>query len=131
MNTQARTHRLQAGQALTLSGRRAGSAVLAEGELWVQAPADWMAGTLVLPRPLRLVAPAVLPVAPAWSCVAVRASTVLVAEPAPRPAAARWLAAAASLLSGLRSWGSGGSRKMLERSRPRRLPGRRLRKIAG
>ena len=83
MNTQTQVHRLEAGQALALPRRVAGSAVLSEGELLVQAPARWLAGTVVLSAPVRLVAPAVLPTEPGCSVVAVRPSSVVVQEAAP------------------------------------------------
>ena len=83
MNTQTQVHRLEAGQALPLPRRGAGLAVLSEGELLVQAPARWLAGTVVLSAPVRLVAPAVLPAEPGCSAVAVRPSSVVVQEAAP------------------------------------------------
>lgn len=85
MNTQAQVHRLQAGQAISLPlpRRGAGPVVLAQGELLVQEPARWLGGTVVVPAPVRLVAPAVLPEAPSASVTAVRESTVVVPRPAP------------------------------------------------
>ncbi len=83
MNTQTQVHRLEAGQALALPRRGAGPAVLSGGELLVQAPARWLAGTVVLSAPVRLVAPAVLPAEPGCSVVAVRPSVVVVREVAP------------------------------------------------
>ena len=93
MNTQTQVHRLEAGQALALPRRVAGSAVLSEGELLVQAPARWLAGTVVLSAPVRLVAPAVLPTEPGCSVVAVRPSSVVVQEAAPLLSLRRLLAA--------------------------------------
>ncbi|HEX7892209.1 MAG TPA: hypothetical protein VF522_22860 [Ramlibacter sp.] len=83
MNTQARVHRLQTGQALPVSRRSAGPVVLSEGELLVQEPASWLGGTVVVPPAVRFVAPAVLPAVLSGSAVAVRESTVVVQEPAP------------------------------------------------
>lgn len=82
MKTQTRLHRLQAGQALSLPRRSAGTAVLTDGELLVQEPARWLAGLVVLPAPVRLVAPAVLRLGQSDSFVAVRSSSVVVDEPA-------------------------------------------------
>lgn len=83
MNTQARLHRLEAGQALPLARRTSAPAVLTEGELLVQEPALWLAGRVVLPAPVRLVAPAVLPPGGSATFVATRPSAVLVQEAAP------------------------------------------------
>lgn len=97
MNTQAQVHRLEAGQALPLPRRSGGPAVLTEGELLMHEPARWLAGIVVLPAPVRLVAPALLPAGASRSFVAVRASTVVVQEaeplftPARLRAAARWI----------------------------------------
>lgn len=83
MNKQARLHRLQAGQALPLSDRTVGAAVLTEGEVWMQEPARWLAGSVVLPPPVRLTAPAVLPRGAATSYVAIRPSRVVAQEALP------------------------------------------------
>lgn len=83
MNTQARVHRLEAGQVLSLPRRAAGPAVLTEGELLVQEPALWLAGRVVLPTPVRLVAPALLPSAASATFVALRASSVTAQAPSP------------------------------------------------
>lgn len=83
MNTQTQVHRLEAGQALALSRRGAGPVVLAEGEVLVQAPARWLAGTVVLSTPVRVAAPAVLRFEPSSSVVAVRTSSVVVQEAPP------------------------------------------------
>ena len=79
MNTQRHVHRLEAGQALPIPRRSGGPAVLTEGELVVQEPARWLAGTVVQPAAVRVVAPALLP-ASAASFVAVRPSCVVVQE---------------------------------------------------
>jgi hypothetical protein len=83
MNTQTHVHRLEAGQALAPARRSAGPAALIQGELVVQEPARWLAGRVVLPAPVRLVAPAVLPCGPSTSFVAVRPSCVVVQEATP------------------------------------------------
>lgn len=83
MNTQARTFRLEAGQAFSPSRRITGPAVLTEGEVQVQEPARWLAGQVIVSAPVRLAAPAVLPAESAGSIIAVSASTVMVAEEAP------------------------------------------------
>ena len=80
MNTQTQVHRLEAGQALALARRGAGPAVLTQGELVMQEPARWLAGIVVLPAPVRLVAPAVLPSGPSCSFVAAGRSCVVVEE---------------------------------------------------
>ena len=94
MNTQARVQRLEAGQALPLPSRNQGPAILSEGELLAQAPSYWLGETVVVPPPMRLVAPAVLPPGRSCSFVAVHASTVVLSERAPLFPVARWLAAA-------------------------------------
>lgn len=98
MNTQTHVHRLEAGQALPAVPRSAGPVVLSEGELLLQEPARWLAGTVVLPRPVRLVAPAVVPAAPEGCIIAVRASVIVAREPAPSFSMHRLLAAANRLL---------------------------------
>lgn len=103
MNTQARLHRLEAGQALPQVRRGAGPVVLAEGEVLVQEPARWLGGTVVVPAAVRLVAPAVLPSPDDCSVVAVQASAVLVPEAKPLlalralRAASAWLRGSATL----------------------------------
>lgn len=77
MNTQTRLQRLEPGQVLQLASRAGRPAVLSEGELLLQPAAQWLAGMVFVPPPLRLVAPAVLPQAEASSFVAVRASSVV------------------------------------------------------
>jgi hypothetical protein len=82
MKTQAQLHRIEAGQALSLSQGSAGPAVLVDGELLVQEPARWLAGLVVLPPSVRFVGPAALP-SGQLSVLAVRPSSVLVHEPTP------------------------------------------------
>lgn len=103
MNTQERIHRLEAGQAVPFPRRGGGSAVLTEGELLVQQPARWLAEVFVQPAPVRLVAPAVLALDGNCCVLAVRASSVLVREPAARFPAARWRGWFASLGRGVRA----------------------------
>lgn len=79
MNTQAKVQRIEAGQALAFP-RHAGPVVLTQGEVLLQEPAQWLGGTVVVPRAVRLVAPAVLPVTTSGSIVAVRESMVTVQE---------------------------------------------------
>lgn len=96
MNTQTHVHHLEAGQALALSSPGGGPAVLREGELLLQQPARWLGGTVVLPAPVRLVAPALLPAGQGGSFVAVRPSSVVVQAAAPARASGRLLAAVAA-----------------------------------
>jgi hypothetical protein len=90
MNTQTRSLRLLAGEAMLLP-RRAAQAVLTQGEVLVQPPARWLGGEVVLPKPVRLSAPALLPTEPSASVQAIGAAVVFVHE-------------APSLLSVLSSW---------------------------
>ena len=60
MKTTYRTMTLQSGQALAIDRHRPASVFVAEGEVLVQAPANWLGGTVVLPAPRRAVAPAAL-----------------------------------------------------------------------
>ena len=108
MNTQGQVHRLEIGQALSLPRRSAGPAVLTEGELLVQEPAQWLAGLVVLPTPVRLAAPAVLPCGACTSFVATRPSSVVVQEAAPLLSRERLCAAATWFRAILRR--SGGAR---------------------
>lgn len=95
MNTQAQVQRLQAGESLPQTRFGAGPAILAEGELLVQAPAEWLAGTVVIPPPVRIVAPAVLDdLPPSASVMAVGAAKVVLPQPAPLFPITRWLRSA-------------------------------------
>jgi hypothetical protein len=58
MNTQTRLHELQAGEALPLPRDANGRVVLVEGEVLMQAPALYLAGTVIVPPPRWLSAPA-------------------------------------------------------------------------
>ena len=61
MNTNTTTYRtLQAGQSLALSDRRPLSLVLVEGEVLVQAPAQWLGGAILLLPPTRVAGPQTL-----------------------------------------------------------------------
>lgn len=86
MNTQARTHRLSAGQVLQLPGRGADAAVLVQGEVLVQPPTQWLAGMVVVPPTERLVGPAMLPADGPASIMAVRDAVVLTQEKPSLPA---------------------------------------------
>lgn len=96
MNTQTQLHELQAGEALAFSRASKGRVILAEGEVLVQAPALWLAGTVIVPPVRRLSAPASLPLSEAGSLRATRAARVLI-ERAPGP-----VATLLSALAGLR-----------------------------
>lgn len=78
MNTQAQVLRLAAGQALAPARRGSAPAILTQGELLVQRPAQWLADTVVLHPPVRLVAPAVVDADASSSVIAVDAATVIV-----------------------------------------------------
>ena len=61
MNTQNDVQELQAGQVLALSGQPDGRLVLVEGEVLVQGPSAWIAGTVIVPPVMRITAPATVP----------------------------------------------------------------------
>lgn len=82
MNTQTQLHQLQAGEALAFPRASRGRVILAEGEVLFQAPALWLAGTVIVPPVRRLSAPASLPLSEAGSLRATRAAR-LVVEQAP------------------------------------------------
>ncbi|MEJ5991634.1 hypothetical protein WG902_16645 [Ramlibacter sp. PS3R-8] len=82
MNTQTQLHALQAGEALAFPGSSKGRVILIEGEVLVQAPALYLAGTAILPPERRLSAPATLTMAEAGSLRVTR-SARLVVEAAP------------------------------------------------
>lgn len=103
MNTQAKIQRIEAGQALAFP-RRAGPVVLTQGEVLLQEPAQWLGGTVIVPRAVRFVAPAVLPVTVAGSVVAVRESTVVVQEAAPVFAGGKVRAVARRLAGTVAAW---------------------------
>ena len=96
MNTQDHVQSLEAGQALLLrEGTRA--AVLTHGAVLVQAPARWLAGQVILPAPVRYVAPAMLPLDASNAVIALEACTAIVqVQETPSAlqllqAASRWL----------------------------------------
>ena len=82
MNTQKHVHELQAGQALALSELPEGRLVLVEGEVLVQGPASWIAGTVVVPTAMRFTAPSVVPLS-ALGSLRATGRTKLVIERAP------------------------------------------------
>lgn len=82
MNTSYRSIPLQSGQSLAFDRRRAGRLFLAEGEVLMQPPAEWLAGTLVLAPARRISAPAEL-VGDLASLTALGAARLQVEEPAP------------------------------------------------
>lgn len=81
-NTNTRIHRLAAGQALAVDGKRNRATVLVEGEVMVQEPARWLANTFVVEAPRRVEAPARLPAGTSCAVVALSGSTILVEEEA-------------------------------------------------
>ena len=68
MDTQ-HIQKLEIGEEFKMPRRGASPVVLTEGELLMQAPAQWLADTLLLPAPEKLKAPALIP-ADAYSLVA-------------------------------------------------------------
>lgn len=90
MKTTYRTMTLQSGQALAIDRHRPASLFVAEGEVLVQAPANWLGGTVVLPAPRRAVAPAALACSEIASITAIGSAKIHLEE-------------AASLLEPLRS----------------------------
>lgn len=80
MNKQTRLHELQAGEALSLSRNASGRIVLVEGEVLLQPPALYLAGTVVVPPVRRLSAPGSWMVSEAGSLHATRGARVLVEE---------------------------------------------------
>ena len=80
MNTQTHVQELQAGQALALDELPQGRFVLVEGEVLLQRPATWLAGTVVQPPVIRIAAPASLPVMDAGSLLATRDAKIVVEE---------------------------------------------------
>jgi hypothetical protein len=77
--THARSIPLQSGQALAVD-RRWARLVLIEGEVLLQAPADWVGGTVVLAPPRRVVAPAALDCAEMSSIAAIGPAKLLIEE---------------------------------------------------
>lgn len=82
MNTSYRSIPLQSGQALAVDRHGCAQLLVAEGEVLVQAPADWLGGTVVLAPPRRVVAPAALNCAEIHSITAMGAAKILVEEAA-------------------------------------------------
>lgn len=82
MNTQTQLHELQAGETLVLSGSSKGRVILVEGEVLFQAPALYLAGTVILPPARRVSAPSSLTLGEAGSLRATRAARILFEEEA-------------------------------------------------
>src|SRR3954471_18436119 len=61
MKTSHRSISLQSGQALAVDRHGAATLFLAEGEVLLQGPAEWLGGSVVFPPARRIAAPAVLP----------------------------------------------------------------------
>ena len=80
MKTNYRTIALQSGQALAIDPHRSPNLFLAEGEVLLQAPAAWLAGTVVLMPPRRVLAPAALAGAEISSITAIGAAKVHLEE---------------------------------------------------
>jgi hypothetical protein len=80
--TNSRWIPLQSGQALALDRHRSAKVFLAEGEVLLQAPAQWLGGTLVLAPPRRLAAPAAWTGAGIDSIRALGSAKVLIEEAA-------------------------------------------------
>lgn len=83
MNTAYRSIPLQSGQSVAFDRHRPARLFLAEGEVLLQAPAEWLGGTLVLAPARRVAAPAEL----AGELVSLTAlgAAKLQVEEAPRP----------------------------------------------
>jgi hypothetical protein len=80
MNTQTQVHALEAGQAFAIAADRRGQLILLEGEVWVHAPARWLAGTMVLPQPARASAPACLPLDGVAAVTGIDAAKLVIEE---------------------------------------------------
>lgn len=76
MKTPYRTIALQSGQALAIDRDRSASLYIAKGEVLLQAPAAWLADTVILPPPRRVVGPATLACTEIASITAVGAATI-------------------------------------------------------
>lgn len=82
MKTTYRTMALESGQALAIDRHRSANLFLAEGEVLLQGPAEWLAGTVVMAAPRRVAAPAALASAGIASITAVGAAKIVVEEAA-------------------------------------------------
>lgn len=82
MNTTYRSIALQSGQALALDRHRSARLVVAEGEVLLHAPAQWISDTLVQVPPRRIAAPAALACEGIHSLTAIGATRLHVEEPA-------------------------------------------------
>ena len=94
MKTTYRTMKLQSGQALAIDRHRPGSLLVAEGEVLVQAPANWLGGTVVLPTARRAVAPAALACSEIASITAIGSAKIHLEEAASllEPLRSAWIA---------------------------------------
>jgi hypothetical protein len=78
MNTmQSELHTLQAGEALTVARGRSSKLIVAEGEVLVQAPAQWLAGIVLVPPPRRVSGPASLELDGTESVMAIRHAKIM------------------------------------------------------
>lgn len=82
MNTNHRSIPLQSGQALTVDRHGSAKLFVTEGEVLLRAPAQWLAGTVVVAPPRRVAAPAALDCAEIDSITAVGAASIEVEEAA-------------------------------------------------
>ena len=80
--TQTRLIQLQPGQAFPVDRHRSGTLVVVEGEVLLQTPAKWLAGTVVLAPPRRVVAPAALAFEEMGSIAAICPAKILMEEAA-------------------------------------------------
>ena len=96
MKTQTQLHELQAGEALSLPRNANGRVVLVEGEVLLQPPALYLAGTVVVPPARRLSAPASWMLADASSVRAAAGARLRVDE------APGWVTPLKAMLAGLR-----------------------------
>jgi hypothetical protein len=80
MKTTYRSIALQSGQALALDRHRSARLVVAEGEVLLHAPAQWIGETLLLAPPRRIAAPAAVTCQGLQSLTAVGAAKLHVEE---------------------------------------------------
>ncbi|MDB5912654.1 MAG: hypothetical protein JWP22_1329 [Ramlibacter sp.] len=80
MNTQLRSISLQSGEAMAVDRQACAMRYLVEGEVLVQACAEWLGDTVVVPPARRIAAPAVLP-GDSQAIVAIGAVRIAVACP--------------------------------------------------
>jgi hypothetical protein len=75
---------LQSGEALALDRQGSRTLLVTEGEVLLQGAAEWIAETVILPPPRRVVAPAVLACGAIHSLAAIGAAKIQI-ENAARP----------------------------------------------